>query len=343
MKKLLFVLILVLGLAAWVAAQETGSDVPRTNLQLGPNNEATDNNSQYITIRVTLAGVIFQVSNSDWQIGNNTVPGSEWYAWPENIYHNASGSDHKGVFPPSFVTGSYGPVPGTFANDMPIIWNKGGVALDFLLGVSSTGGWIYESKHSSNRLANDFITSGQSFLNAMQVRAVFMKHGGTTSNYNDANYAGRFNAPGWGLTAHIFPATPTAIDVPELAYTNVVYTTAMITAAAEGEAYMTSSWTVDNGAAGAPVANAATWFEATSSRFSPLQAAGDVNVANHANLVVGSTSKGLNLPPDRRTTIALELLTPRKVTRSFALNGFLATEKILKLRVWGTPSDATGN
>jgi len=319
MPKILFALLLVLGLAALAFGQSP--DAQRSNLQPGFYGEATGANSQYIYIRVTLAGVQFQLSNGDWAIGDSA---GTWFAYLGNEYHSAGGR-WAGALPPSWVNPATAPYNTTFTNDCPIIWNQGGVALDFMLAISSMQGWYYDSKHSSNRLANDAITSNNSFQNAMQVRAVFCRWGnnGQTSHYNDVNYAGRFRFPNMSMDP--FPTVDSTAVPARLMNSDVVYTTGLI----GGIAGMTRGWGVQG-------AQNISWYEATSNRFNPNMP------VDSMDLVIGATKTGLGLAPDRRVTIALELLTPRKVTRTYYDMGYLQATKTIKLRVWGTPSDASG-
>jgi hypothetical protein len=280
MHKTLFVLLMVLGLAT--LAFGSPGDAAKTNLQPGFYNDPTAGNSQYIYIKVTLAGVMFQISNEEWIIGD---PAGTWYAWPQDVYHSAGGS-YKGEFPTEYVTslGLNARYDSVFVNDCPIIWNQGGVALDFLLGVVNMAGWEYESQHSSNRMP-DAINSSNAFQNAMQIRAIFAKWGGATDNYNDVNGPDNFKAPTWGA-GNAFPATFTAAGNASLRNTDVVYTTAML-----GFNPLTVNSTSDWQASG----TLPSWLEATNERFNPV--AGD--------LVPDATNKGLGLAPDRRVTIAM--------------------------------------
>jgi hypothetical protein len=319
MHKFLFVLLLVLGLATMAFAQSP-ADAARSNMQPGFYGEATGTNSQYIYIRVTLAGLQFMLSNGDWQIGDSA---GTWYGYLGNEYHSAGGR-WAGALPPSFINPGIHPYDSTFKNDCPIIWNQGGVALDFMLAVSSMQGWYYDSKHSSNRLVNEAVTSHDAFQNAMQVRAVFCRYGNgaQTSHYNDLNYAGRFRFPSHNMDP--FPVVDSTAVPAYLINSDVVYTTGLV----GGIAGMTHGWGVQG-------AQNISWYEATSYRFNPNLP------ADSMDLVIGATPKGLGLAPDRRVTIAMELLTPRKVTRAYYTDGYLQSTKTIKLRVWGTPSDAT--
>jgi len=313
-----------------VFAQLIPYDNPRTNMQTGFRGDSTGWNSQYVYIRVTLAGVMFELSNGDWVIGDTAGAGGSWYAYLGNEYHNAGGR-WAGALPPSFINPATAPYNTVFNNDMPIIWNKGGVALDFMLAVVNMAGWSYESQHSSNRLADDAITSHEAFQNGMQVRAVFVRWGqnAVTSHYNDLSYMGAGGTdPRFKFANRNSDPWPGTADHNWVGLLNadVVYTTDMI----GGMAAFTSTWDVQT------ATDTRSWFEATSNRFNPNK-----TVTDSMDLAIGASAFGLGLAPDRRITIALELLTPRKVTREYAANGFLQAQKVLKLRVWGTPSDAS--
>jgi len=303
-----------------------GLDNPRssTDPALTTLGDATQGNSQYIYIYVTLAGAKFVVSNGLWVIGDTTVPlpANPWYAWPKNVYHSAGGAK-IGEFPPTFIT-AVGSYVGNFANDCPVIHNQGGVALDFFLVVDDMGGWYYDSKHSSNLLtdlqaATTTTASGaEPFKNAFQLRANFVRWGdlGTTANYNDVAGATRF----------IFPRIPDYTGMPanpvdhRVANSDLVYTSAFF----GNMAAITNTYQYN-------AATTLAWAEATKWRMNP-------NAADANDLPRTATAKGLGIPPDGRVTIAMELLTPRTITAAYRT--YLDVHKVIRLRLFGTASDA---
>jgi len=221
MRKAILALLLTVALVSFANAlpnAATAQDDARDNLNPGYYNEATYNNSQFIYIRVTMAGVVFNVTNGDWVIGNNTGTfATSWFAYPANYYFNAEGSSATGKYPPPFIT-TAAPYDVTFQNDMPILHNRGGVALDFFLMVENLEGWYYETIHSSNIMtdANAVATrlaSGEPFKNAFQARAVFVRwgDGGLTSHYNQTNGLTHFLHP----EVDAFPAPPFASPAPD--------------------------------------------------------------------------------------------------------------------------------
>jgi len=302
---LLAVLLCLVGMAYAQSAQ----DAPRSSLNPGYYAEPTSGNSQYIYIRVTMAGAVFVVSNGDWQVGDLTAVPTPWYAYPQNTYQSANGT-WGGEFPFAFVSGA--PYTSNFTNDCPVIWNQGGTALDFFLAMSDAGGFAYESHGSSSRM-NPGVTSAGAYVNAFQVRAIFLNTNvGITTTYNDAGYA-EFKNPKispWVLNP----------SEPRLQNTDVVYTSAMF----GGPANVTANY-------GWTAVNIYPWAEATTFRFNP---------DGHATHFPAScTNKGLGIPPNAKTTIAMQLITPRSIV-GVPYTNYLRTERIFHLRVWGAPSDA---
>jgi hypothetical protein len=331
MRNAILVLLLTVALATSAFAQLTPAvpqDTLRDNLHTGYYGEATTGNSQYIYIHVTMAGVVFSVQNGDWAIGNNTGnPSTSWYAFPSNVYMNAGGLA-SGIHPPPFIDNTIAPYDTIFHNDMPLLWNRGGVALDFLLMVWDMAGWDYDSRHITNILTDAEAATTRDadiepFKNSFQLRAVFVRwgDGGTTTNYTDA-HEGNFDFTtfndytGYTTGGHLQAANPH----PGLLDADLVYTQGMFN--------MISGWTDAyswNSGMGA------TWLEATSYRFNPPHSI----AADYART---STLKGLGIAPASRVTIAFQLLTPRTVTRAY--RSYLLNEQILKVRVFGVPSDA---
>jgi hypothetical protein len=337
MKKILLVLVLVLSLVSIISAQTTYS-YERTNLEPGPLGEATTGNSQFIYIRVTMIGVHFSVTDGDWVIG--VAP--TWYATAGNTYHNVNGATYAGVFPPSYETeGIYAT---HFTRSVPNIWNKGGVALDFMLSISTTGGWLYDSKHSSNRLANEHVTSNRAFENAMQVRAIFLNNvfAATTHDYDDTRYIA--DGGGFKFNTHTMdPWTPAVIDhinvgdAAGLKDCDVIYTDAL-----DGSGHLlggdfSASAGTDWWGSVSSLTNPS-WFEASSNRFDPRT--GVLGYTQERG-IIGATALGVGLAPDMHSLLAMELLTPHTVTRSH--RALLEQQQIIKVQLWGTISDATGN
>jgi len=335
MRKALFALAIIGIMFSWSFAQIPQLDAAKTNTEPGAYNDVTGSNSQWIYIHVTLAGVIFEISNQDWVVGDNAYADAadDYYAFLQNLYHNAAGS-HRGAIPGNNVPNTGAGYLGSFSatTDVPLLWNKGGVSLDFLLAVSNMAGWGYESKHSSNRPASPSanVASGNSFQNSMQVRAIFFKETGVMTNYGDSPY-NNFKFPLLNQLPGVdFPAAPApanASTLPSLKNADVVFTTSMGGAAALADfSGSTQSWQTYTGDC--------SWYEATSYRFNP-------ETADWANAVPTITPKGLGVEPDQKVKIAMQLLTPRSVTRTYANAGYLAAPRMLKLHVWGVPSDAT--
>lgn len=315
MYKTFLALVVLLCLVAVVFAQ----DARRYSTDpTGFYGEAIEGNSQYIYIRVTMAGAAFAIDNGDWVIGDAATP---WYCWAQNVYHSADANNRAGAHPPSWINAGAVPYNNPTANDCPILWNQGGVALDFILAVVDMDGWNYENTGATNRNWGVGINSG-TFRNAFQVRAMFLKHGvaGITSNYDDAGEA-LFHAPPFAMTSDVIIE-----NEARLANTHIVYHSAYLgTAPSPLGGVQTSDWSY-------AVAQTIPWAEATSYRFNPD------HVARPNDGPYSATAKGLGIPPDGRVTIALQLLSPYATTASHA--ALLGQQQIIRLRVWGVASDA---
>lgn len=290
MRKSLTLLAVLLCLVAGAWAQAT--DAPRSSN--GPwTLEGVDaTNSQYVYIRVTMAGVVFTVTDGDWKVGDATpvLPANRWYAFPQNAYESASATNQTGTFQPSYATG--GLYAAATSHDCPYLWNQGGVALDFLLGISDAGGWNYESQGSSNRFPASGVGHSGSYVNAFQVRAIFLdgQQQANTANFT-ATAAGeaQFKNPKIGT----WPLLGLLAGDARLRNTDVVYTTAMLSAG--GNTTANYSWSTPG--------MIYPWAEATTFRFNPDVIGG---------FVATCTDKGLGVPPNEKTTMVLQLLTPRK-------------------------------
>lgn len=323
MYKTFLALVVLLCLVGTTFAQPTAIDARRysTSATGWFAWDLTTLNSQYIYIRVTLAGARFALDNGDWVIGDNTVAPA-WYCWPQNVYQSADPNNREGQFPPSWVAGTAPYTVGT-TDDTPIAWNQGGVALDFLLAVTGAGGWNYEYKGETNRNWGLGLTSHDYFKNGFQVRAIFARGNtaGVTSHYDDAGWTQFDGTRDIEWTGP--PVYVPAANEPRLQDCDIVYSTAMLTAAFPGAETATWNW-----AAGRPFP----WAEATSARFN-----GNYTV-NPGDRPYTSNAKGLGIPPDGRVTIAMQLLSPYKTTSDHA--ALLENQQVITLRLWGVASDA---
>lgn len=337
MRKVILALLLTLGVVSLAMAQAsptTAGDAQFTNLQPSSLNEPTHGNSQYIHIKVTMAGVVFQMTNGDWVIGNNTgTPATSWFAFPANYYMSAGGLA-SGVYPAAFINPATAPYDTIFTNDCPVIYNMGGVSLDFFLTVENLEGWWYESAHSSNIMTaahavDTRVASGEPFKNAFQVRAIFCRQGdgANTANYNDAHpdaflFPTGFDAPAT-TPPYVFTApAPAWMNDVDLVFTSAGFGDLSAAPIAGIEAVEAFGWA----SAGVPP-----WLEATTKRFNPP-------AANVNDVVRSATEQGIGLSPNTRLTIALELLTPRTITSAY--RSFLMQPQVISLRLFGVPSDA---
>jgi len=354
MKTTLFAVLMVLVLGSMVFAQSPAqTDDPIQSNAYYPD-DPTFGNSAVVFIKITMAGEIFELSNGEWVIGDNT---EGWFCFPQNIYHSAAGS-HSGAG--SLLPAWTGYVPTTPASpgytdvfdqttagdngDCPVIYNQGGIALDFFLTISPNIGFDfhYESAHSSN-VMNDEVTSGVAFKDGVQLRAIFLRHtlaANATGQFTDADYAKFcYSNPvaGWGSDAYGSP-TPNP-PTSHARYSDLVLTSKFFRVA--DASAITASFGFQGVLTNPDGAQMNSWAEATSYRFTAARGGAPPNdFTNYAPF--HASVKGLGVLPGERVTIAMQFLSPKLISSTYEtqIRSLADRQAMLRMRVTGCPSDA---